>query len=247
MINPLDLHGLADEQLSPEEAARVREALKSDPTAVVEFNSILNLKDFVKERAACYKSEETWVVCVGRLNELDRARRVEGFVHRYAWGVCAVLFLFVLTGRMMVRGVQGQTVQSADLFHGTSGLIPHQMPVSADAAARDRWLDEVLGQAKQAIDTNRVAVVGGASGIWNGLKVSQLELVDNGGRLKLVIVPGLVNWQDTALMPGQPPVYAGVINGTNCVAWNSHGNSLLLVAQRPYDDLQSVAARIALH
>src|SRR5690349_7885295 len=103
MTDPKQLHALADEELTPAEASVVRESLKHDPQAAAEYSAILNLKDIVRSNALQHSDEEVWKACVRRLDGIDKTRRVEGFVGRYAWALCGAMFLFILSGRAAMR------------------------------------------------------------------------------------------------------------------------------------------------
>ncbi len=243
-MNPLDLHAYADGELSPEQAAAIKELLRNDPKAAAEYNAILNLKDFTKASAPKLTSDEAWKACQGRLRELDRSSNVEFYVRKYAWGLCAAFFICILSARFFVQGVQGQSVQSADLLKLSNGLISKKAP---DNSARDQWLDGILGHAKQAISTDQITILGGSTGFVDGTKVSSLDITDGQGLMRLIIVRGQLHVEDSQLMPGSPAVHAGTLGNSNCVSWNVNNMTVILAAPRTFDELQSIASRVAIH
>jgi anti-sigma factor RsiW len=115
MIQRLDLHALADGELDKGEAKLLREALRDDPQAQAEYEVILNFKEMVVQQSVRHEAEDCWKACQVRMNEIDRSRRVESFVGRYAWAMCAVFFVLILGSRFMVNDVRGASARTADL------------------------------------------------------------------------------------------------------------------------------------
>lgn len=245
MTDPLDLHALADGELNREDASRVRESLRSDEALNAEYNAILNLKDCMRDKTLRFDSEDAWRACRGRMDAIDRTKRVEGLVTRYAWAICAFFFVMILSGRYATQGTQGAAAQISDIGALAGTVRSQNAPDLRNAAATNRWLDQMLGDTRQSIAMDRLTVLGGGVGEWQGMKVKVLDLQDNNGRLQLMIIPANLNLQDTAAMPGTPKVYAGNLGSSNCVAWSVDGSkTLILIARRPYDELQTIASRI---
>src|SRR5579862_8493519 len=114
-MDPIEIHALADGELDRKAAASLRERMKTDHAARAELDAVLNLKDLVKNHSVNYECDEVWRVCVGRLKELDRSTQVQGYVGKYAWTLCGVLFLAILGGRYAVKDVRGDSARATDL------------------------------------------------------------------------------------------------------------------------------------
>lgn len=243
MINPLDLHALADEELEPNRAAEVREALRHDAEAASEFNAILNLKDCVREKvrptADC---EEVWRGCVGRLNEIDRSRRVEAFVGRYAWAICGAFFACILVGGLTNHGKPSGGTASADLARMFANLVPTGSPASAQ---NPHWVDGLLGQARHSIDPSRFSVQNAAEGWVDGRRVVRLGLRDASGDLVLMVITGSVSFDGMEPLASNAQFQAGQMGRANFVTWRRGETSLVLFGVRSPDELAQVAGRIS--
>lgn len=240
MTDPKQLHALADEELTPSEANALREALKADPRAAAEVDAILNLKDVLSKNAVRYADEEAWKGCLRRLDAIDKSRRVEGFVGRYAWALCGIMFVFIVSGRYAMRNVQGDTARTADLariFGG--GSRP-----SAETQAQARMYADLTREIKGSLDTKELTVFPPMFGRVHDLPAARYPMRDREGDLVLVQVDGNLNMQDTAPLPANPQMEAGVSDGSNCVVWHKDGQTLLLLGDRSLEDLTDVANRL---
>ncbi len=241
MTDPMKLHALADGELDPKEAIALREALKAEPRATAEVDAILNLKDVLANQSVRHMDADVWSGCVQRLNAIDKTRRVEGFVGRYAWAMCGVLFLFILSGRVAMRNVQGDTVRTADIirFSGESG--------SPDAQKMAKIWADMLKGATTGLDRTKVEMHGMATaGLYNGMRAERVPLRDGDGDLVLLHVEGELNLPDTAPMATHPDLAATVADGANCVVWRTAGATWLLSGNRSFESLAEVATRIVL-
>lgn len=246
MNDPRDLHAYVDGELTKEEAAHLRAMIDADPRILAELNSILNLKDCLREKTPKVSCEVTWANCRSRFVEIERSRRVDYFVGRHAWSICGAFLVFLVSARFLVQGVQGDSVRTADLSRAFTGLVSRSAPKSQTQPEVDRWLDSLLGQTKPLISCDQMRVISGASTPYGLGQAARIDLVDRSGPLTLIVVPETLKIQDAAVMPGNPPVAAGEMGGRNCIAWTISGHTLLLCAGRPYEDLQIIASRIVL-
>jgi len=240
MTDPKQLHALADEELTPSEANALREALKAEPRAAAEVDAILNLKDVLSKNAIRYADEEAWKGCLRRLDAIDKSRRVEGFVGRYAWALCGIMFVFIVSGRYAMRNVQGDTARTADLariFGG--GSRPAETPAQA------RMYADLTHAIRGSLDTKELQVFPPLFGHVHDLPAARYPMRDRQGDLVLIQVDGALNLQDTAPLPTNPQMEAGVSEGSNCVVWHKDNQTLLLLGGRSLEDLTQVANRIS--
>lgn len=244
MIEPTQLHALADGELAPTEAQALRNALRGDPRAAAEVDAVLNLKDLLARNAVAHVNPEAWKACVTRLDAVDKTRRVEGFVGRYAWALCGALFLFILSGRVAMRNVQGDAAVTHDVM---SVFGSSSRPVSEGfrrATEADRAL---LSEVGRNLDRKEIQVFAPLYGRVHDLPAVQIPMRDRGGDLVLTHVAGDLDLQDTAPLPANPALSTGLVDGQNCVVWKSHGETWLLNpvnGPRSLNSLSEVAARI---
>ena len=239
MTEPTQLHAYADNELTPQEANALRESLRHDPSASAEVDAVLNLKDFLAKNCARHENDEAWRSCVRRLDEIDKAKRVEGFVGRYAWALCAALFLFILSGRAAMRNVQGDSARTADLASFGRSVAP----VTEANRAQSRFYEEILGQVGRNLDPNAIEIGQPMRGMVHDLQAACIPMRDRKGDLILLRIGGLLNIQDT--VPASPSLSAGVVDGENCVVWHVDGETWVLRGMRSVESLGEVAARLA--
>jgi hypothetical protein len=241
MIDRLDLHALADGELDKAQAKELRNALKEDRQAQAEYDLILNCKELLKTKAVRHESEDCWRACQKRLAEMDKANRVESYVGRYAWAMCAALFVLILGSRFMVQNVRGDSAKTADLgrIFGLGG--GHSQP-SVSPQTQDTY-SQIFNQTKLKLD--HIRFVGRTIDSFEDHSVIHDYLVDPRGRMALFQIPGIVNFEDTAEVPTEPGVYAGVIPAVDsgqasCLVWHKDGNTMVLAGPRSTADLEDV-------
>jgi anti-sigma factor RsiW len=233
MSDYLDIHALADGELSGEDLLRAKERIANDPAAKAEFETVQLLKTAVGTKTAPIEFGQAWRASLARLDELDQRKRVEGFVSRYAWGMCASVFMFIVGMGLYNRQLGGQ-VGTGDVAKIMSGLSPLSRPVT-EPQDMSAWIRP----------TNRVTVKSFAEGIDQfGRQVTALGIEDAAGPMTLVIVKGADRVSGVEPMVGHASVYAGRIGDANCLMWTQSGLSYTLIGPRSHEDLSSVAANL---
>ena len=169
------------------------------------------------------------------------ARRVEGFVGRYAWAFCGLMFVFILSSRFAMRSVEGDTARTADLARIFGG--PAQ-PVSPETALQQQSYRDLLGKVGKSIDPTEIQVGRPASGDVHGVPVARFPLRDREGDLVLTKIDGIFNLQDTAPTSSDPEISAGVTEGNNLIVWHLDGRTYLLCGDRSVSALGEFASRI---
>lgn len=243
MTEPTQLHALADGELAPQEVQTLREALKADSKAAAELNAILNLKDLLAKNAVAHADPEVWKGCVRRLDAIDKTRRVEGFLGRYAWALCGALFLFILSGRVAMRNVQGDSARISDILpfarSGRHATAQSRMESNAYRA--------ILNAVSRNLDPKEIQVFEPVYGRVHDFPAVRVPLRDREGDLVLTDVGGSLDLQDTAPFPTDATLATGIVDGQNCVVWKTEGETWVLNpvnGPRSLESLREVATRI---
>lgn len=243
MIDPLELHAYADGELDKQSEDRVRRQLQQCSASQAELDCIQNLKLAMKANCPPMECADAWKSCVGRLDELDKVKRTESFVGKYAWALCGVFLFFILAGGVISRMGTGRDMGGKDLARIAGSLGPVSRPTSREAQDKKRWLDQIMGQASQVISPDRIDVLGVATGSVDGHRVSQLALQDGRGPLTMLVVDAQL---DLASIPESPdPRYrASNLQGVNCLVWAQGDYTLILAGERAYEELVQTAANV---
>jgi hypothetical protein len=241
MIDPIELHRLADGDVSAEESAVLRDRLQASPNDMREYESIVTLKRAMVQYVKPVDSKEAWKACRLRIRDLERARSTERIVTRYAWALCGVFFIAIVGGGLANRARTDQAVSISDISRIATTLAPPRTPPKKDAA-RERWLDDLLGQARRSVDPNRLEIVQYANGQLDGRPVTAFYLQDTTGRLTLLAMPGAFSLQGAPALPADRTFKLGHLQGLNCVVWSDGKDTWCLVANRDYEDLVNTAS-----
>jgi hypothetical protein len=246
MIDPVKLHALADGELSTEESQIIREQLLSCEESSRELSAIHNLKDCVREKSQVFTCETTLAASMKRVAELDRNRSVDSFVTRYAWGISGAFLALIAIGGVFNRNLNANRVQSSEIASTIADLVPTPTRQAPAPTAYDRWLDNLIQQAKVSTDANRIEVRGYAFGELAGRRVVKVALRDVNGDLGLLVIPGNVTIEGMSDGVLNGSNITGMINGMNCVARNQGAQSIVLFGDRSFDQLSATLSRIAL-
>ena len=240
MTETTQLHAYADGEMPPAEANALRETLKSDPQAAAEVDAVLNLKDFLARHATRQPEEEAWKTCVRRLDSIDKTRRVEGFVGRYAWAICGALFLFIVSGRAAMRNVEGDTALTADVTR----IFRPARPATDWQRDQSKLYGEILGDVGRSLDPKGVDIGEAVYGQVHDLPAVRVPMRDRGGDFILTKIKGLMNLQDTAPTSANPRMSYGVADGENCLVWHTNGTTWVLSGHRSLSDLVELSGRL---
>ena len=134
MIDTELLHALADDELSADDRRKVEADLAQDPEAAKVLSSILAVKQAIASHVKPVECEDEWQRCRKRLDEMDKARRTEAFVGRYAWVMCTGLFAFIV-GAILERTADTATEPPLETAHPSVQptivvYVPQPVPIA---------------------------------------------------------------------------------------------------------------------
>jgi len=238
------MHALADGELSAEERKEAEEHRSVCPECGAEYTAVRSMKTFLHSKVEVVEVGECWAGCRKRLDEIDRAKHVQAFVTRYAWGFCSLFLFIILSAATWNHVMRRHSVQTGDLAQMTAGLIPMQAPRSQEPGAMREWAQNMGSDASLYIPRRAVQVVGGAYGFNDGHRILRLNLVDQIGGMRLLVISDVQAIDGLERLDSSGPYYAGKLGQLNCVAWSDHDSALLLLGDRSIADLCAVAGAI---
>lgn len=242
MIDPSEIHALADGELSASEAEIVRAKLADCPRSTAEFHTILAIKSTLQARSGAYTCEQTWAKSVHRLDSIDKTKRIEGFVGRYAWGLVGSFALVIAIGGYWTRMHRTGVISPSDVTRVSAGMI--HIPGMRTMANAKQWLSQKFGFGeKSTFEDGKLVVTNAYEGSVNGLPAARLTLQDSEGTADLMIIRG------AQAVDGVRPLMdnefsAGRVDGVNVVTWSRYGNALFLVSTRPVDEMVRLASNL---
>lgn len=239
-----DIHAYVDGQLSESEKRAFMAELAERPDLAEQVESVRNLKNFVRNSASEFRCESTWSECSKRIAEMEKVRRTENFVGRHAWAICASFACLIAVAGVLHKQNAPQNVQNADFVKAMAGMGSQSAPASADRQEMNRWLDHLLGKAREAVASDRLIVKDAAEGDVDGHRISRLHLVDSRGDLWLLAFEDAVHIE--GLEAGANEGFSrGRLGDMNCVLWNSMGHTFILSGERTFGDLAVAAQKVS--
>lgn len=236
------IHALADGELGGQEQAEVIERIGRCEKTRAQYETAILLKQTLKTKCGPVECRDAWKTCRSRLDEIDRAKRAERFVGKYAWAICGIFLLSIIGAGTLNHFGRGRALYAGDVSSIVSGLTP----VSVQPQGIRNWIASKLGQDVVAIpQTERMDVCGVALGERDGRRFVRVDLKDTRGRMALIAV------SDTSALAGSSETGSRAfshrqIESLNCVSWTQGECALLLVGDRSPSELESAAARIRL-
>jgi anti-sigma factor RsiW len=240
-----DLHALIDGELNSEESRRLRALVDGSTSMQAELSAISNVKDLLRQKCSNSPTDEVWKVCVVRLDEIDRSRKVESFVGKYAWAFCAGLFLLVIGSRFAVTDVKGETARAADLlqFHSSA---------TGPSAENQRLFAQLIQNSR--VNRSGVQVLSHASGMVNDVPVDKLVIADKTGRLIFFAIQNVVHFEDSSMVPTESGISGGIMPTPtaadaprlNYVIWLDSGKTYVLAGPRSIDQLAEASVDLGL-
>lgn len=234
------LHALADGELSAGEVEAVRSKLE-DPQVKAAYDSIVLIKSMLGRQAATTPSPDLWARCKSRWDELDSSKRATNVVQKYAWGICA-MFLVAIVSAGLVNRLYGGKVYAGDIANMAGTLTPISAPTTTDGDEMRSLLLRHLGSAPVRIPAAKYRLQGMRSGQMDGRRVIRFDLRDNDGLMALIAVENTTNVE--GLSPGVNRFSRGQIDNLRCLSWVDGNVALFIIADRPYSELEQIASNI---
>lgn len=242
MIDPIELHALADGELTADQETVLRIDLELSRSAQVELQTIFIVKRMLQQNATVPDSAEVWKKCVHRLDDIDRVKRVERVVsNRFALGLCSVFFVAILVAGVMRRGTPASNVNTTDLAWMVGSFRPAQN--ANPPSQTTQLIDQLMKLAPNSIDPRRMDIRGVGYGELDGQPATRFTLRDSSGDLALMVVPTILHMEGMGELKRDHSFRLGHVGTMNCVSWTDGSSTLVLVADRPYEDLATVASK----
>ena len=239
----LDVHALLDDELTPEDRVRVQALIKTNKECAAEWHTVRQVKVIVSQKCCPPDCEEAWKDCVKRLADIERTRRVESFVGRYAWGICGV-FALVIVGAAALNRMNGGGLSTGDVSRVSASLVPISAPKSQAPDDVKQWLQENLGRTMK-VPSGRLFLTGGALGhLPDGRRLEEVMLRDSQGPLRFYEVNNADGVRGLQDVDGHQGYTSGTMDDSNCVSWSTNGNAFVLEGDRSIDALCAVADSI---
>jgi len=231
-------HALADGELSGAEKAEALQAVASDPNFAAEHEWAILFKSQLSDKLPPVHNEETWQICLRRFDAIDKTKKTEYFVNRYAWAFCLIFLVGIfsaagLNWKGMSRPLGNESV--AGLFND---LTPFKFTGSNDAIDNVR---REVGRAPQ-LSTNVARIKQVASGMIDGRRAGRLTLDDGHGSILLFVVEGASAFEGLDIVDSG--YRCGSMNDLQAVSWTDTGYLLILVGPRNVAELKSLAGEI---
>lgn len=232
------MNALADGELQGEEKDSALHAMASDPSAAAEYQWATLLKSQLRTKLPPVENDELWAACKERLNGLDKARRAETFVGKYAWAFCLIFLVGIFSAATINRFDRSRPLTNSHVAGLLNGLTPSSFSESSDALESVR---QAVGIApKQYPD--RMHVKSLSIGTVDGRRAARLTFTDEIGDVNLYVVSSTSGVEG---IEGQEGGYrCGQINDYSAVCWTEYGRLFMLVSSRSHEDLIHAADEI---
>lgn len=236
-----ELNALADGQLEKARVAELQKLMQSNSQISITYTSIVNVKMAVSQ-LPIETHPELMATVSGRLGEIDRTRRADQFVSRYAWGLCGVVLLTIVGAGTYSR-LHGSSVGLSDVPGYSAGMVGSSLENAPQGIGR--WLKNLIvgSPAKQA---SALKVLKEDMGAINGVPAARVILGDPSAPYTLFVIRSDGPIRGVQPIDGSTQVqyWAGHVGPWNCLNWKQGDYQLLLLGNHDQNDLEGVAGAI---
>jgi hypothetical protein len=230
------MSALADGELAGEELAAAEAMAAGDPSAANEREWAAAMKRLLASQRGPEPPAGAWDACRARLDAIDRTRSTERFVGRYAWGLCAIFLVAILSAAAVNRMSGTRTLPSSNVAGLFTGLQPMGSQPPGQAAENVR---RAVGLAPNRIAQLDASVVDLAVGRVGQRRAARLTLADRQGQFVMFVVSGAAAVEGLARQVDGYRV--GEINGKPAVSWVDSNCLLIATGDRDTAALIEIA------
>lgn len=239
MIDREDLHSYLDGELSAAEEHEVKEILDKDPSSVAEFHSMQRVKDLLRTRTEPVEYEALWKSCQERLDEVDKSKRVESFVGRYSWGICALFFMVIAVGGYFNR-VNGKSVRPNEIAGYVAGVTAIPLSPTESQEKLDPRVKDAVGEALRS-KPEQMRLLSVSRSDVPGHRVGYVQLGDSFGVVTVMVMPDVQRVEGGWQFEGDERFMCGKVDGMNALFWKDEkGVICLIMGQRSYGELRTM-------
>lgn len=236
-----ELNALADGQLEKNRIAELQKIIQSNPQISITYTSIVNVKLAVNQLPA-ETHPELLAILHGRLGEIDRTRRADQFVTRYAWGLCGFVLLTIVGAGTYAR-MHGSTVGLSDVPGYSAGMVSSSFESAPQGIGN--WLKRLIvgSPAKQAAP---LKVLKEDVGSISGVPAARVILGDPNDPYTLFIIHSDGPIRGVQPIDGSTQVqyWSGHVGPWNCLNWKQGEYQLILLGNHDQNNLEGVAGSI---
>jgi hypothetical protein len=230
-----DVHALIDGELEGQEKTACLERLKNCPVTRAEREWAESVKTCLKSKCVKSENHDLFVRSMAQVRAIEKSRRAEAFVGRYAWAgasvIVATIFVAAIFSRISGPGQLASTNVASMLGTGLS-----VMPGSESDP--QTLLESTFGKVSCDIPSYIVAREV-ARGEIEGRQAVRIRAADTYGQLVMFVIQGGRGFSDHSRLSGD--YKTGRINGATSVAWSEGGMDYLLLGARSAGDLAKTA------
>ncbi len=241
--NLIDIHALADGELHGEDKSQASDRLQSCASSRAEYESVLLLKQTLKQKCSAPAHDESWKSCRDRLDLIDKTKRAETFVGKYAWALCGVFLFTIISAAVFNRTAGGNVLNAADMTNVVSGMSPLALPSASGPSALKQWMNKILGRAPVQIEP-QLQLRSVRQGWVNGRRAARFDFVDQKGPLALVVLEETDGVEGAELFGKESKYYRSQMENNQVLGWCEKGYGLFLISPRSIDELVPVAERL---
>jgi len=238
-MDPIEVHAYVDGELPAGQLAEVKASIDSSPETIREVEAIRGLKTMLRERIETPEIGSSWKSCVKRLDEIDKAQKVERAVNRWAPAICSVLFLGIIGAGLMTRYTHWKP--SAD-----SPSVARFLGFSANPTQSIDHQERMLKQSFSSTPVH-MQVRGVSDYVIDGTPVRRFDVRDASGNLQILLVHEHIDFEGMRTLPDHLSVRVGIVGTTNCAARIDGNDTIVVIANRSYKDLAEVLNQVHLN
>jgi len=235
---------MVDGVLTGEELASAHAHLDVCPQCKGQYEAILSLKRCLGQLPEPADCQKPWKACIDRLNEIDKAKRIDGFIGKYAWGICGAFLALIVLAGVHNRALGPSNVSAGQVAQMASSLMPVSSSRVSNPNSIQQFMNESVGNAPLAYNTSQPRAVSGARGVFDGHPIVQLRFVDDKGSFVILVIGG------TDGLEGFDPISVGnryqgsQMASVNCIGWADRGFALFVMGDRSLADLCKIAESV---
>jgi hypothetical protein len=244
MVQLLNVHALADDQLDLKYKRDTIQLLSENQQSLAEYLSVVQLKEVLQKHCKPIKNDAVWQEISQNLRQNSQKQKTESKLRMLSLTLAASFVVSVAMVGINNLTKQQNTLNASEIPTIASSLAPMGQGGEGPSSQLKHWIHGIFSNLHLQTNIDSLKVYSVDSGTLKGKRVVRFNLYDDKGPLKLIVVEGIQAIKGDGEIAQDSRFSYRELNHQNYVIGIKGSYAILLTGDRSKEDLKEIAGQL---